>query len=472
MNTNTHEKIILYKELSYIIQGCCFEIRKEYGAGQKETVYVNLLKECLESKGVEKEKSIKIYSSKTGKIVGSYRPDLIVEDKIPIEVKSSSFTTKQNEKQLFHYLRNSNYELGYLVNFSTRKLFLKRIIYTNENKPFLKFFSCFFVFYFFALFSVFFVLSPLISQAAELKLSSPNELSVGQQFQVDVILNTEGEQINAIEGKIVFPDELLEVKEIRDGNSIVNFWIERPKAETRKDTNTNTNLHESVRVDSCGETNNSCGFVYFSGIMPGGYNGSQGLILSTIFLAKKEGSGLIEIQKAKTLLNDGKGTEAEVRIKNLEFRISKSSASQIPNSKFQIPDTEPPEDFKPEVAQNPEMFEGKYFLVFATQDKGSGIAGYFVHETTRKKDATRIDTKRWVEAESPYVLKDQKLKSFIYVKAVDKAGNERIVIVPPKYPLKWYEKGEIWGIIVVAIVIIWLILLIFRKRRYLSRFSD
>lgn len=138
MNTNQHEKI-LYKELSYIIQGCCFEIRKEYGPGQKETVYTNLLKEYLESKElkVEKEKSIKIYSSKTGKVVGSYRPDLIIEDKIPIEVKSSSFTTKQDEKQLYHYLRNSSYELGYLVNFSTKQLFIRRIIYTNDRKPFL-----------------------------------------------------------------------------------------------------------------------------------------------------------------------------------------------------------------------------------------------------------------------------------------------------------------------------------------------
>lgn len=139
MNTRNSTKI-LHRELSYIIQGCCFEIRKEYGAGQKESVYVNLMKECLELKGivVEKEKAIKIYSSKTSKIVGTYRPDLIINQKIPIEVKSSNFTTRQNEKQLYHYLRNSEYELGYLVNFSTRQLFIKRIIYTNDYKPFLK----------------------------------------------------------------------------------------------------------------------------------------------------------------------------------------------------------------------------------------------------------------------------------------------------------------------------------------------
>jgi GxxExxY protein len=139
MNTKIHENKILYKELSYIIQGCCFEIRKEYGPGQKELVYVNLLKECIEKHNVpiEKEKSIKIYSSQSGKIVGSYRPDLIVDDKIIIEVKSTRITIKQDERQIYHYLRNSKYELGYLINFSTPRLFIKRIVYSNYKKPFL-----------------------------------------------------------------------------------------------------------------------------------------------------------------------------------------------------------------------------------------------------------------------------------------------------------------------------------------------
>lgn len=134
------KKRFLYKELSYQLQGCFFEIRKEYGPGQKESIYVNLLVECLQNKNIpiEKEKAVKVYSSKTGKVVGSYKPDLIVDNKIIVEVKSSNFTTQKDEKQLYHYLRNSKCEVGYLVNFSTRRLYIKRIIYTNDKKPFLK----------------------------------------------------------------------------------------------------------------------------------------------------------------------------------------------------------------------------------------------------------------------------------------------------------------------------------------------
>jgi hypothetical protein len=291
------------------------------------------------------------------------------------------------------------------------------------------------------LFGVGFAMMPTLASAAELNLiSQTQEINVGQQFQVDVVLNTESEQINAIEGKIVFPNELLEVKEIRDGNSIVNFWIERPWA-----------LHQT---DAKPERKTDAAIV-FSGIVPGGYNGRQGLILSITFLAKKEGSGLMEIQKAKTLLNDGKGTEAKLKIFNFQFSIFKESAAIQP-SVPKIKDLEPPEDFKPEIAQNPEIFDGRYFLVFATQDKGSGIDYYALRETRRKIE--RETDAKWVIAESPYLLKDQKLRSYIYVKAVDKAGNERIVVVEPRYPLKWYEKWEIWSIIVLLVVLIFYIL--------------
>jgi len=132
-------KNFLYKELSYKLLGCFFDIRNNYGPGQKESIYANLIAEWLtiNKLSFEKEKAIKIYSMESGKVVGTYKPDLLIDNKILIELKSSRFTTKQDEKQLYFYLRNSKYEIGYLVNFSTPKLYVKRIIYTNNKKPFL-----------------------------------------------------------------------------------------------------------------------------------------------------------------------------------------------------------------------------------------------------------------------------------------------------------------------------------------------
>lgn len=138
MNTDKHG--LLHADLTYKVRGCFFKIRKEYGLGQKEIIYHRLLKEALKTIGlaVEAEKKINIYSADTGKVVGIYQPDLVVEDLVVIEVKSSRFSSVTDEKQLYYYLRNSKYEIGFLVNFSTAQLLIKRIIYTNDRKPFLK----------------------------------------------------------------------------------------------------------------------------------------------------------------------------------------------------------------------------------------------------------------------------------------------------------------------------------------------
>lgn len=139
-NTNKHKSNLLYPELSYIIQGCFFETRKQYGPGQKENIYQRILEEKFlkASLKTEREKRINIYSQDSGKIVGTYQPDMLIEGKVIIEIKSSRFTTKLDERQLYHYLRNSQYQLGYLVNFSTQRLYIKRIIYTNDRKPYIR----------------------------------------------------------------------------------------------------------------------------------------------------------------------------------------------------------------------------------------------------------------------------------------------------------------------------------------------
>ncbi|MEK7376550.1 MAG: hypothetical protein AABZ57_05260, partial [Candidatus Margulisiibacteriota bacterium] len=66
-------------------------------------------------------------------------------------------------------------------------------------------------------------------QAAEMFFVAPNpKPAVGDLFKVDFFINTTDESINAIAGKVIFPADLLEFKEIRDGNSIVNLWVDKP----------------------------------------------------------------------------------------------------------------------------------------------------------------------------------------------------------------------------------------------------
>ena len=451
MNTNIHEKL-LYKELSYQIQGTAIEVRKNFGSGLKESIYQNVFAEELKSRNLsfEKEKSIQIFSPKTGKLVGSYRPDFIVDGKILVELKAVEKIPKMFIDQLYSYLKNSEYELGYFINFASPRLYIKRIIFTNDRKPFLPStrrvadirrvgikLSCLLVSLFVS-FSVF----ALSAQAAEIFYSDDvREVRAGTEFEIGVFLNAESENINAIEGILRFPADILEFKELNDGNSIVNFWVEQPILRAENE-------------------------IVFSGITPGGFPGTRGLIFRITFLARNEGNGKLEMQNIKALLNDGKGTAADISVSPLKIIVTKQALSLPPQKEEK--DQEPPESFKPEVARDPSIFDGKWFLVFATQDKGSGVDRYEIQETRYRifesfstpLEASRLGRlpifrwiglltgSRWISSESPYGLRDQKLRSYIFVKAIDKAGNVRIEKILPRNPLHWYKNYENWIIIV------------------------
>ncbi len=282
--------------------------------------------------------------------------------------------------------------------------------------------------------ALFFVATPAFS--AEISFDTKTqEIEINQQFQVDVVVHTENEDINAVEGLIAFPQELLELKEIRDGNSFINFWIERPKIGTL--------LRDSLRGTQQGFGGQADGEIVFSGITPGGYTSDKGFIFSLIFQAKKQGVGTIDFESARVLKNDGQGTPAQVRISPYQFVVrepDRQVSEKLKQSLITvIKDTELPESFVPEITSSPALFEGKQVLVFATQDKKSGMSHYEIKET-RRRFLTFIS--KWIPIESPYVVKDQELRSYVFVKAVDKAGNERIMKVVPQNPLAWYENYE------------------------------
>ena len=257
--------------------------------------------------------------------------------------------------------------------------------------------------------------------AAEIRVDGKNrEIKTGEQFTATIFLNTE-ESINALEGQLAFPADVLELVEIQSGNSIVIFWIDKPKVEADK--------------------------IFFSGIIPGGFTGENGLILSVLFQAKKPGAGSIMIQGIKVLKNDGVGSTAAAITSDFQFAIVEGTPAVL---RAKAKDQEPPESFKPEIARDSTIFDGEWFLVFATQDKGLGIGRYEIKETRSRIFGL---FPKWISAESPYALRDQKLKSYIFVKAVDKAGNVRIEKILPRNPLRWYENYENWIIIVLGLTI-------------------
>lgn len=123
-------KDLLYPELSYQIQGAIFAVVNKYGRGLKESIYQKALAEEFTKRGIsfEEQKRIKIYSLESGKVLGIYVPDFIVDGKVIVEIKATEFTTKQDITQQQSYLKASMFEAAYLVNFGTRQLFMKRSV--------------------------------------------------------------------------------------------------------------------------------------------------------------------------------------------------------------------------------------------------------------------------------------------------------------------------------------------------------
>ncbi|MES2986178.1 MAG: hypothetical protein V4686_03585 [Patescibacteria group bacterium] len=240
------------------------------------------------------------------------------------------------------------------------------------------------------------------------------DVHTNELFEMGIFLNTKQADLNAIEAEITFPSDLVEIKKINTSSSIVNLWIEQPKHINNKIT--------------------------LSGIMPGGYNGEQGLIGTVTFLAKKDGMGSVFFNKIKVLQNDGKGTAAIVTPSSVSFNVKKLIGTPAPLEVIQ--DREPPEDFTPYLVQDQDIFEGKWFLVFTTQDKSSGIKHYEVKEGKNP----------FVIATSPYLLENQDLHKNITIKAVDENGNERVVIIPAEESVNMRTLSII-GILTVVFVL-------------------
>lgn len=270
-------------------------------------------------------------------------------------------------------------------------------------------------------------LAPDLVRGAVLYLE-PKNLSAGpgQLLEVRLKINAEGQDINAIEGDILYPANLLELKEIRDGNSIITFWAQRPK--------------------------DAGGKVEFSGIIPGGFNYSGAAILSLVFRVKSPGEGKIYPRDFRLLLNDGQGTPVPAELEGAILNLPALPLDEDSLYK-EVKDSSPPESFIPEISKSSGLFDGKFFVVFATQDKGSGMDYFEVAESLNEvsgENYTRLD---WKRAESPRVLKDQSLKSFVYVKAVDKSGNLRVEKLVGSKKTAYFKESfkfpPIWSIIIV-----------------------
>lgn len=259
--------------------------------------------------------------------------------------------------------------------------------------------------------------------------ASPAYIGAGDEVLVTVLIDS-AIPANAFSGMMSYSAATLEPIDVSDGNSIISLWITNPA------------------ISATGAP------ITFAGITPGGFSGNSGTLFSILFRAKTAGTARVSIQDAEVLRNDGAGGNEPVTVKPLTLPVGSA-----PIGGYVEPDeTIPPEVFVASLGNDPQLFGGRWYLAFTAVDKGSGIDYYAVAESRVPLFLLSLFPLSWSITTSPYAITDQNLTSTVYIKAIDRAGNERVSIYPPRHFLTAYE-------ITTLLVILIAVALLYKRRQ-------
>jgi len=129
----TTDDSLVPKRVIDVILTCFYLVYNDLGYGFLERVYQNALYYALVDAGLkcEAEKPIKVYHNE--RVVGDYRADLLVEDCVLLELKTSEEINPAHEKQLINYLKATTIEVGYLLNFGQKPQFVRKVFSNNRK---------------------------------------------------------------------------------------------------------------------------------------------------------------------------------------------------------------------------------------------------------------------------------------------------------------------------------------------------
>lgn len=120
-------------DLTYQINGAIFEVSRTLGAGFLEKVYENALMIELRERGLKAKSQVPIKVYYKGNAVGEYFADILVQDKVILELKAVENLSKFHEAQILNYLKATRIQIGLLVNFKHPKAEIKRMVLGLEE---------------------------------------------------------------------------------------------------------------------------------------------------------------------------------------------------------------------------------------------------------------------------------------------------------------------------------------------------
>lgn len=104
----------------------CFEVSKELGTGFLESVYEKALLVSLRQKGLQAGNQVPLEVKFRGETVGEFFVDVLVENKVLLELKTANNLTNEHYAQTINYLKATGIEVGLLINFGNPKLEYRR----------------------------------------------------------------------------------------------------------------------------------------------------------------------------------------------------------------------------------------------------------------------------------------------------------------------------------------------------------
>ena len=116
------------EQISYVIQGCVFEVYRQLGCGFLEKVYEKALLAELELQGLSAKAQVPVTVQYKNVVVGNYFADIVVEDCVLLELKAQHKLPQASRAQLLNYLKATGLHLGMLVNFAFPKASVKRVV--------------------------------------------------------------------------------------------------------------------------------------------------------------------------------------------------------------------------------------------------------------------------------------------------------------------------------------------------------
>jgi hypothetical protein len=284
------------------------------------------------------------------------------------------------------------------------------------------------------------------------------------------------ECINTVDAVIRYPENIQPV-DVSIGRSIFSVWVEPPTI----------NKDERTITFAGGIPNGYCGRVQGD---PGFTNVIADIIFRSPGLQIGSSAGgntaLIDFAPETTVyLNDGQGTKAPLLALGSTLTLEPNAGpAVVDNWREEVQQDEiPPEEFSITLEEDNFAFSGRYFIIFSTTDKQTGVSHYEVMEEPSSEFSSFAwggTDAPWVRETSPYVLKDQSLNSIIRVKAFDKAGNEYVATLVPDESMRsiskqatiFYLSLGAGVLIIIGLVIALLVWYKKRKRKSLETINE